>query len=516
MPQVDVELRGAPWELLQRLSGAPPYPREFMLDGPRGTGKSQGICHVLYWIASSFPGVRILAIRHTRRSLTESFCVTWEKTVPAGDYCLEGPSRGHRSSYKFSNGAEIILAGMDEPQNLYSTEFDVAFVEEMAQITEDAWERLLGSLRNKRTPFQPIIGATNPLYPSHWTNKRFGPNRTGIVDGSMVRLYSRHTDNPAIADAGGSLTEYGVQYMHTLDGLSGVRRSRLLEGRWEAAEGLVWPQYDPAIHLVSGNVREEGGLWFLDLVGKVDPIELVWFCASVDWGYTAPGCVQVWGVTSDKAAYRIVEIYKTGQTLDWWAEHMAELHKEFRLRGIPCDPSRPESIEKLNDRLGSRGGRDVPRIAFPANNRLSNSGGGDLGGLDQVRVALDPGKDKAGKQLPPKMFFLRNALRFGVDADLVAQSRPTCFEEEVVSYVLMKAAPGKEEDIRLVKDERPDPTCDEHACDTARYGAQYIWQHAFKPITPPTVFKPGTNAYLHGTPASLERERKKREREDGW
>lgn len=507
MPQVDVELRGAPWELLERLSGAPPYPTEVLLDGPAGTGKSMGASHLLYWMAHRYPGCRLLAVRKTRASLTESFCVTWEKTIPQGDECLEGPARTGRHSYKWSNGSELVLGGLDQPTRLYSTEWDVVFPEEWGELTEDESERFLRSLRNGRCPFQLIFGNTNPYYPTHWLNRRFAPNDRGVIEGKRLRLYSRHEDNPALFD-GSTWTEYGTRYLATLDGLTGVRKERLRYGRWVAAEGLIWPQYDPAVHLVSANLRWDNGLAYLDVAGKVDPVELVWFCASVDWGYTAPGCMQVWGVTADKDAYRVAEIYRTGQTLDWWADRAAELHKEFRLRGIPCDPSRPEAIEKFNDRLGSRGGREAPRIAFAANNRLSTTAQGDLGGLDQVRWALAPGEGKK-----PKMYFVRNALRFGPDPALVAQSKPTCFEEEAPAYVLLKAAPGNEDDPRYAKDERPDPTCDEHACDTTRYAAQYVWQHKFTVQPKEETFKPGTYGHMFGTPRSLAREERKRERE---
>lgn len=485
MPTVQVDLRGAPWELLQRLSGAPPYPREVLFDGPASTGKSMGVSHLLYWIAHAFDGCRLLAVRKTRASLTESFCVTWEKTIPRGDECLDGPSKEHRHSYKWSNGSELVLGGLDQPTRLYSTEWDVVFVEEAGELTEDEWVRFLRAIRNAKTPFQVILGATNPYHPTHWLNKRGNSQH-------VLRLYSRHEDNPAMHD-GEKWTPYGLGVIASLDALPGVLKERLRYGRWVAAEGLVWPQYDPAVHDITAKLEEKGGDWWLHVQGWKDPVSIRWFFASVDWGTTAPGSLSVWGVDADKRAFRVVQIYRTGQLIDWWAERAAELHKEFRMRAFVCDPARPDAILKFNDRLGSRGGRDAPRIAIEAKNKRASSGAGDLGGLDQVRWCL---KEQ-------RVYFVRDSLRHGPDPDRVARSLPTCTEEEIPAYVLLKAAPGNEADPKLLNDERTDPTCEDHGCDEFRYAMEYLWSHDFKPDPKPETFKPGTYGHTFGTPRSL-------------
>ncbi|GAG05846.1 unnamed protein product, partial [marine sediment metagenome] len=55
--------------------------REVLIEGPAGTGKSRAIWEKLYAVAYKYPGCRILVVRKTRESMTESVLVTWEDKV---------------------------------------------------------------------------------------------------------------------------------------------------------------------------------------------------------------------------------------------------------------------------------------------------------------------------------------------------------------------------------------------------------------------------------------------------
>ena len=57
---------------------------EQLLEGPAGTGKSRGLCELSFMVATHFAGCRILFVRQTRESMTESILVTFEDhVVPA-------------------------------------------------------------------------------------------------------------------------------------------------------------------------------------------------------------------------------------------------------------------------------------------------------------------------------------------------------------------------------------------------------------------------------------------------
>jgi hypothetical protein len=68
-------------------------------------------------------------------------------------------------------------------------------------------------------------------------------------------LLSRHEDNPRLYNHSAlSWTPEGLQYLAKLQRLSGVRRKRLYEGQWVAAEGSA---YFARAHLAHEAIRRE-------------------------------------------------------------------------------------------------------------------------------------------------------------------------------------------------------------------------------------------------------------------
>ena len=54
---------------------------EILLAGPSGTGKSMACCEYVNRLCMDNPGIRVLMVRKTRESLTESGLVTLERIV---------------------------------------------------------------------------------------------------------------------------------------------------------------------------------------------------------------------------------------------------------------------------------------------------------------------------------------------------------------------------------------------------------------------------------------------------
>jgi hypothetical protein len=153
--------------------------------------------------------------------------------------------------------------------------------------------------------------------------------------------------------------------------------------------------------------------------------------------------------------YRVLEIYKTGETSDWWAEQVMVANEDYPLSALVCDPSEPEYIKIFNDRLGSARGRDGNRIARKAKNPIKT-------GIDMVRWGLS--KVDHG----PRIYIVRGSAIVQDKARLDAK-KPTCLEEEIPSFVWARSRDGAP-----VK-ERPDPTCSDHAMDCLRYAAMFMW-----------------------------------------
>ena len=216
---------------------------EYMLVGGAGTGKTRANLEKLHMVAEKYPGCRLLIVRKERSSCTESVLVTFEdKVLPAGSKICQGARRENRHSYRYPNGSEIVIGGMDKPTKILSTEWDIIYCPEAVEFEEDDWETLTGRLRNWVLPYQQIIGDTNPGHPAHWLKARIDSGRT-------LGIKSYHEDNPALYDR--SLSEWttmGAQYMESLKRMTGHRRKRFLLGEWAAGEGARWDNLDAAEH----------------------------------------------------------------------------------------------------------------------------------------------------------------------------------------------------------------------------------------------------------------------------
>jgi hypothetical protein len=221
-------------------------PKELLICGPAGTGKTRGILTILHMLACDYHNLRILFLRQTRASLTESVLVTYEQEILAADGMEEvaaGTMRRVRQSYRYPSGSEIVLGGMDRPSRILSTSYDIVFINEAVELAEDAWETVASRLDRPGRPgaLGLLIGDTNPDAPSHWLKQRCDDGRTALWETS-------HEANPALHD-GRSWTDAGRAYLARLDRLRGTRRDRLRAGLWAASEGRWFDSFDPSKHV---------------------------------------------------------------------------------------------------------------------------------------------------------------------------------------------------------------------------------------------------------------------------
>jgi phage terminase large subunit len=307
---------------------------------------------------------------------------------------------------------------MDRAGKVLSAEHDIIFVNQAEELGLDEWEvcttRTTGRAGNM--PYSQTIGDANPSYPLHWMYHR----------PSLRIFYSEHHDNPALFDpATGAITEQGQRTMTVLQALTGTRRTRLLEGKPAQAEGVIYEEWNEAIHLIYRDA--------------LPPLSR--YIAGQDWGYTHPGALGVWGLDGDGRAYLVAQIMHTRQTVDWWTARALETHREFGLEAITCGPDQPAYIEQYQQ-------AGLPAVA--ADNAV-------LPGINAVQQRL---KRAEGGQ--PRLFVVRDSLRYP-DQDLIDARKPHKLEDEFPGYVWSdsktKEIPVKEYDDGL---------------DAARYAMMYV------------------------------------------
>ena len=479
-----VELRGAPMWLLKSVLQykGPKTKREILVAGPGGTGKSRGILQVIAYFCEQVPGLRVLLCRKTRESMTSSTLVEWEECFPEGHEVLNGPQREQRSIYHFENGSEVACIGLDKPQKVFSTKWDIIYFEELTEegVTLEQWELFYRGLRgnNPINNQHLLIGSCNPTYPEHWARQR-------ILEGKAETYPTRHEDNPrwhngakgtdgVYSEAG--WTEEGRSYVEGLRRMSGYTRRRLLDGEWCSADGMVFPEYDRDVHIIDARIETFHGDHHIHVKGWDDPVPIEWYFVSMDFGFRAPGCLQVWGVDENDRLFRVVEVYQRGQTLDWWANTIITLAREFPFHRGVADSADPNAINLLNDRLGKARLRTFHRAIQGA-----DKSAGKLHGLDQLRWGFTA---EAGG---PRTFLFKDALRYGRDMELRTKGKPTCLEEEIPAYVWHKVKNGS-----VSEKEEPDPNSADHAIDAAVYAHVFAWKKDLKAKKHTRRFKPGS------------------------
>lgn len=302
--------------------------------GPAGTGKTRAVLTKLRLCAEKYPGFRGLITRQTRESCTDTCLVTWENEVLGADHPVVGKTaRQNRHSYRFGNGSEVVVLGLDKPSKLFSSEYDFIYVNEAVEIAQDTWESFGRALRHFKMPYQQLIGDTNPDHPAHWLKKK-------IDAGVLCHIPTTHKDNRAYWDEEkGDWTPAGRAYMDRLKAMTGSRYTRLYLGEWGVAEGARWPNLDPQTHRFSREEMFPNGIpefytkWVSIDHGFGNPYAALWHCADSEGNVYTYREDYGEGFTADAQAERVVE--RSPLNENYYAEYLdpSMWHQDPRARG---------------------------------------------------------------------------------------------------------------------------------------------------------------------------------------
>ncbi len=408
---------------------------EVLLSGPAGTGKSRALMEKLHLLMLKYPGARGLIVRKTATSLTSTALATFKEYVAAeairsGEVKFYGGSAGDPAQFRYANGSAIVVAGMDKAQKIMSSEYDVCYAQEAIELSEGDWESITTRLRHGVMPYQQLLADTNPDSPYHWLKQRCDAGKTTI-------FYCSHEDNPTLFDEESKTwTPAGESYLRRLDGLTGVRLDRLRHGKWSAAEGLVYDEFDASLHLhqpIALPDRNWTRYW------------------SIDFGFENPFVCQFWAQDHDGRLYLYRELYMTHQTVDRHCAAILDLMRtktgrDVMPRAIVTDHD-AEGRATLEEKLG------VSTVAARKN---------VLEGIDAVKSRLRPRQDGT-----PGLYICREARRKR-DPELEAAKKPTCSQEEILSYVWDRSVRlgGNVKDAPLKRDD--------HGMDAMRYLVAHV------------------------------------------
>lgn len=404
---------------------------EILLSGPAGTGKSRACLEKLHILMLKYPGARGLVARKTATSLTSTALATFKEFVAkeallSGEVKFYGGSSGDPSSFRYGNGSVIVIAGLDKATRIMSSEYDIAYIQEAIELTENDWESISTRLRHGVIPYQQMIADTNPDSPYHWLKQRCDNTRTRII-------YCQHEDNPMLWNrADKAWTPAGAEYIRRLDDLTGIRLDRLRFGRWSAAEGLVYDTWDSETHLYKSMIRPPKD-W-----------ERLW---SIDFGFTNPFVCQFWAKDPDGRLFLYREVYRTQTLVEDHVEAIRKLmHNKAGADPMPstivCDHD-AEGRATIEEKLG------VSTIAARKN---------VLEGIEAVKARLKVQPD--GR---PRLFICRDAV-VHPDQALIDSAKPASTQQEILSYVWSRQSErgtGAPKEMPLKRDD--------HGMDAMRY-----------------------------------------------
>lgn len=425
---------------------------EAILSGPAGTGKSIGIWNKLHACLLKYPGARVLALRKTLTSLTTSGIVTFERHVlhAADGVTFFGGSPREPANYRYPNGSRLVVGGLDRPTKVLSSEYDIIYIQESTEATEEEWELCSTRLRNNVIPYQQMLGDCNPDAPTHWIKQR-------AAAGKLTLLETRHEDNPHYFDAATSEpTEAGKTYIERLDNLSGVRYKRYRLGLWVAAEGQVYEDFDTALHIIDRTklTANAFSLW-----------KRIW---AVDFGYTNPFVWLEFLISPDNDMYLSREIYRSERLVEDHARDILAItgrRMDYDVQGKPTgrivatrekpDPLPDEILcdHDAEDRQTLE--RHLGMVTKPASKGIKD-------GIQDVQTRLRKVKRSDGSERPT-LFFLRDSLIHPPDQFLLDRKLPTCTVDEIPGYVWNDKT----------KKEQP-VDADNHGCDGTRYAARAV------------------------------------------
>ncbi len=383
-----------------------------LLTGAAGGGKSRCAAEKVNAYCWTYPNSTWLIMRKAKEWTGKSIVPFMWKTVMGMDKKIRYNKT--EDAFYYPNGSVIYSGGMMDDKQRESVRsiggdggLDGAWFEEANAFTRNDYEEIIGRVRHTAADWQQIILTTNPDAPIHWIYKDL------IQGGAASVYYSAAKDNPNNSPA----------YLTNLQKLTGVMKDRLVDGKWVQAEGAIYDEFDPAVHMIDRD--------------KCPPF--VRRFRVIDFGYSNPFVCQWWGEDADGRLYRYRELYITRRLVEDLTPEIIRL-------------SDGESIEATISDHDAEDRATMERYGIYTQPAIKDVSPGIQAVKTRMKIQPD------GK---PRIYFVRGAL---VEQDplLLADKKPTCTEEEIPGYAWKKydyGKPNKEEPVKL----------NDHGCDTTRY-----------------------------------------------
>lgn len=322
------------WEFhaAARLADLPDGPTEIGAGGARGPGKSHGIfAQAALDDAQRVDGLKILFLRKTAVSAKESFEDLIQKVI-------QSKVKYERSGnvIKFENRSRIILGGFHNENDIdkyVGIEYDLIVIEELNQLTEEKYQKLLGSLRTSKPDWRPrCYSSFNPGGVGHaFVKARFVlPYRLGQQKKTRF-VPATYKVNPYL----------NREYVEYLEGLTGDLGRAWRGGDFDLFAGQYFTEWKYDVHVVQPFEIPKHWLKF----------------RAGDYGFNAPSAVGWYAMDEDENLYLYKELYGSGMNYSKLADAVVELTNPDE--EIDYDVFDPAFWAKKGERDDSLSGAEV-------------------------------------------------------------------------------------------------------------------------------------------------------------
>ena len=415
---------------------------DICVSGPVGTGKTRVIWWALNLLCQLAPDVRLAIVRNEKSTIYTSI----HQTI--GDMMIHNFTKSPRSPFHpiggevftkrllYHSGSEVYFGGMDDKEKVLGFEPNIVFWNQSERAAEPDYNQLNGRLRGKGGFTNPFTGKkttlflsdANPAGPKHFLRNRM--NR-----GALKMFATTLEDNQGYFQDG-EWTDAGLMYKERLDiayPYDGVERDRMVHGKWVGAEGLIYPQFNEAVHVRP--IR----------LGDV-PSDWRWQ-GSVDYGKTHPAAYGLHAISPDyKTNWVFKQILQTGYTASALVEPIRALNAKY---GVP------ERVRIVGD------------CASDHNETLQDAGLNVVDARKEVLFGIDIVRQWFSGAHGKEIVINEDVLDHRPDPTLVDAGRPINLIDELFEYAHL---PEDKQTTGTEKDDHPDKKKgSDDSCDMLRY-----------------------------------------------
>lgn len=191
-----------------------------------------------------------------------------------------------------------------------------AYFDEITVAAEELFTQLLGRMSVEGAK---LFGSTNPDNPAHWLKQKFLDRVDDLPD--WKHWHFTLMDNPSLS----------AEYIASISAeFTGLWYRRFILGEWVAAEGAIFPMFDPQHHIID---------W--DDLPRMEKI----MSLGVDYGTTNPSAAIVVGLGADHNLYALDEWSYSGRERNnpLTDAQLADRLEDFQATDhTPDDPRKPD------------------------------------------------------------------------------------------------------------------------------------------------------------------------------